>query len=204
MGIPEGSMVIGCVARLDPVKDHGTLLRAYARLARAHPTVHLLLVGEGPQRPVLEREVAQLGLAGRVHFAGARSNRPNLHGLVDISVLTSQSEGFPNTIVEAMAAGRPVVATRVGGVPDAVEHGRTGLLVDPGDDEALAVALDALLTDEVKRATLGREARERARRLYHRDRVLPELEALYERCRARRIGVRGRAVCGADAAGARA
>jgi len=198
---------VGCVARLDPVKDLAMLLRAFARVAQRHSAVHLILVGDGPERGALSSDTDRLGLSGKVHFAGTRPNRPNLHALFDVSVLTSLSEGFPNTIVEAMAAGRPIVATRVGGVPDAVEDGRSGLLVEAGDDEAFARALATLLQDDTKRATLGSEARERARRLFHLSLVLPQLESIYAGARAKlsgagRMAVRPRA--GANASEARA
>jgi glycosyltransferase involved in cell wall biosynthesis len=204
LGVPDGAMVVGCVARLDPVKDLAMLLRAFARLARRHTAVHLVLVGDGPEREALRADAVRLGLSGHVHFAGTRPNRPNLHALFDVSVLTSRSEGFPNTIVEAMAAGRPIVATRVGGVPDAVEDDRSGLLVEARDDEAFALALESMLRDETRRAAFGDAARERARQLFHRSHVLPELEALYERARARRSSVREPAVGPADALGVRA
>jgi len=115
-----------------------------------------------------------------------RPNEPNLHRLFDISVLCSLSEAFPNSIVEAMAAGKPVVATRVGGVVDAVIDGETGLLVAPREPAALAAAIEQLLTQPDRQREMGAAAARRARTQYHANRVLPALEALYERLLAAR------------------
>jgi glycosyltransferase involved in cell wall biosynthesis len=171
--------VIGIVARLDPVKDHAALLRAAKVLIDRGRTFRLVIVGDGDQRGPLERLTSELGLGPSIHFAGQLSHRPNPHALFDVSVLCSTAEGFPNAILEAMAAGRPVVATRVGGIPDAVEEGRTGLLVAPGDVEGLAVALDGLLTDDARRTALGAAGRERAREMYGERSVLRTLEDAY-------------------------
>jgi glycosyltransferase involved in cell wall biosynthesis len=116
-----------------------------------------------------------------VHFAGVRPNEPNLHHLFDISVLCSLSEAFPNSIVEAMAAGKPVVATRVGGVGDAVVDGETGLLVPPRLPAALAAAIEQLLIEPERRREMGAAAARRARAQFHASRVLPTLESLYDR-----------------------
>ena len=106
--------------------------------------------------------------------------------LFDIAVLCSTGEGFPNTVVEAMAAGRPVVATRVGGVQDAVVPEETGLLVPPGDDAALARAIDTLLADAPRREVMGRAGRERARDLYHAPAVMRLLQDAYDSVRTSR------------------
>jgi len=179
-GIPAEARVVGVVARLSEVKDHATFLRAMVPVVQRHPDVHGLLLGEGPHRPAIEALVGQLELSGRVHLAGEVAHSPNPHGWLDLSVLASRTEGFPNSLVEAMAAGRPVVATRVGGVPDAVISGQTGLLVPPGDPAALAAALGELLDDPAGAAALGAAGRLRAEALFHVDRVIPRLEAWYE------------------------
>jgi glycosyltransferase involved in cell wall biosynthesis len=178
LGIPSGAVVIGCIARLVPVKDHATLLRAVAALAPRWPALHLVLVGDGALRTELEALAGQLGIAERVRFAGYRPNHPNLHHAFDISTLTSLSEGFPNSLVEAMAAGRPVVATNVGGNADAVRR-ETGLLVPPGDPAQMANAFERLLADADLRAGMGDEARRVARSVYHVEAVVPRLEAIY-------------------------
>jgi glycosyltransferase involved in cell wall biosynthesis len=137
-------------------------------------------MGSGPAQPDLEALVAQLGIGNMVRFGGIHPNRPNPHRLFDISVLCSLSEGFPNTIVEAMAAARPVVATSVGGVPDAVEHGRNGLLVGKQDDRALASALEQLLMDAGLRDRMGAEGQEIARDRFTALTVIPLVRDLYE------------------------
>ncbi|HZI43473.1 MAG TPA: glycosyltransferase [Gemmatimonadaceae bacterium] len=181
LGVPPESIVIGCVAGLRPVKDHQSLIAAIAALRPRWPSVRLVLVGDGEARPSLERLTRQLGLADVVHFAGIRANEPNLHHLFDISVLCSVSEAFPNSIVEAMAAGKPVVATRVGGIVDAVADGRTGLLVAPRDPTALASAIEQLLIKPERRRDMGRAGARRARAQFHVNHVLPSLESLYDR-----------------------
>ena len=177
---PEDVPVIGIVARLDPVKDHATLLRAAKVLKGRGRTFRLVIVGGGDRRGLLESLAGELGVAPLVHFAGQLAHRPNPHALFDVSVLCSTAEGFPNSVVEAMAAGRPVVATRVGGIPDAVDHDRTGLLVPPGDAEALANALDALLTDERRRQALGAAGRDAARERFGERAVIKTLEDAYQ------------------------
>ena len=157
------------MARLAPVKGLPTLLKAAAPLLAKDEGVRLVLVGDGPDREALVSLAAGLGIAHRVCFTGALSNDPNLHHFFDISVLPSMSEAFPNTVVEAMAAARPVIASRVGGVPDAVEDGVSGLLVPPGDDDALADALQLLVSQPDERRRMGDAGRSRAERLYRQE-----------------------------------
>jgi glycosyltransferase involved in cell wall biosynthesis len=173
------SPVVGIVANLLPVKDHATLLRAAAMLRADWPHLRLVLVGEGPCREALEQLTRELDLAKTVVFAGKRPSAPNLHHLFDVSVLCSTSEGLPNSLLEAMAAARPVVATRVGGVADAVADGETGLLVPQGDPEQLAAALNSLLADPPRAACLGRAGSARARTEHSADVALGALERLY-------------------------
>jgi glycosyltransferase involved in cell wall biosynthesis len=177
-GIPADAVVVGCIARLAPVKDHATLLRAVNQLCRMWPQLHLMLVGDGESRADLERLATQLGIRERVHFTGFRPNEPNLHHVFEVSVLTSLSEGFPNSLVEAMAAGRPVVATAVGGNVDAVRP-ETGFLVPVGAPAELASAIDRLLSEDSLRLRMGAAARDVAQREYHAGSVIPRLEQLY-------------------------
>src|SRR4029450_5279563 len=147
LDLAPDSLVVGIVASLLPIKDHATLLRALGILAPEWPTARLVVVGQGPELDNLRRLASELGIGGLVRFAGLRPQVPSFHFLFDISVLSSVSEGFPNSLVEAMAAGRPIVATDVGGVRDAVRDGENGLLVPPGDSTAFAAALRRLLAD---------------------------------------------------------
>jgi L-malate glycosyltransferase len=179
LGLPADSLVVGCVANLRPVKDHRTLLAALARVAPRWPDLVLCLVGEGELAPDLRQQADRLGVTDHVMFAGSRSGPVNWHAAFDISVLTSLSEGSPNTVIEAMAAGRPVVATDVGGTPDVVRHEHTGFLVPARAPEALAEALDRLLADGALRAAMGREGRAEAVRRFSAARVVPLVEALY-------------------------
>lgn len=178
LGLPADAFVLGCIARLAPVKDHATLLRAVHSLAARWPRLHLVLVGDGESRPALEALASQLGIRDRVHFAGFRANEPNLHHMFDVSALTSFSEGFPNSLVEAMAAGRPVIATAVGGNVDAVRD-ETGFLVPVSAPADVAAALERLMSDDALRLRMGSAAREVAYREYHAGSVIPKLEELY-------------------------
>ncbi len=177
--IPDDALVVGIVARLSPIKDHKTLIKAIALLAPEFPTLLLVLIGSGPNRAELEAFAVAEGVASIVRFAGQREPPPNLHSLFDVSVLCSLSEGFPNSVVEAMAAGRPVVATTVGGVPDAVRNGENGTLVPVQDPPALAAALAPLLRDSALRRRMGEVGRRIAREEFSASTVLPRLAALY-------------------------
>lgn len=179
LGIPAEAWVVGIVARLSPVKDHATLLAAWREVRAAISGAHLAIIGDGPLRAELEQHAAALGPS--VTFCGELPNRPNLHGLFDVSVLTSVSEGFPNTLAEAMAAGRPVVATAVGGVPDVVLNGRTGLLVPARAPERLAAALIQLGRDPDQAAVLGSAGASSARDRFAEESVISDLLRLYRR-----------------------
>jgi glycosyltransferase involved in cell wall biosynthesis len=187
LGVPADAFVVGIVARLSAVKDHATLLRAIASLHASIPTLHCVLVGDGPERQRLESLAGELGITGIVHMAGERAQSPNLHGLFDVSVLCSTSEAFPNSVLEAMAAARPVVATNVGGTPDAVRDGATGLLVPPSDPTQLAFAIRRLHSDPALRTTLGYAGRDAARVGYSADAVISQVEALYTRLAGRAV-----------------
>ncbi len=154
-----GHAIVACVARLDPVKDLGTLLTAIASLPRAQ----LILVGDGPDRAALEARARELGIASRTNFLGFRADVNELLGAADVFALSSLTEGMSIAALEAMAAGLPVVATRVGGTPDVVEDGVTGILVPARDPGALAAALGPLLDDPARREALGGAGRERVR-----------------------------------------
>lgn len=175
-GIPREALVIGAVGRLNAVKDLGTLIRAAALLP---PSVHVVLVGDGPERDELQRLATALSLQARVHLVGERPSRPSFHHRFDISALTSVSEGLPNSVLEAMAASRAVVASSVGGVPDLVQHGETGLLFPPGNVAALGAHLGALVNDRTERQRLGRNAQDHVARNYSADAVLSNLYQLY-------------------------
>ena len=179
-GVLPGDVVIGCVARLVPVKDHASLVRAFAAIRATYPAAKLLLIGDGPSRSSIEALARAESVADAVVFAGARTDGLNYHQLFDVSVLASQSEGFPNSLVEAMAAARPVIATAVGGNLDAVDDGHTGRLVPPGDVGALTGALAELLGSPERRRQLGENGLAVAQSRYRADRVIASVETMYE------------------------
>lgn len=185
LGVPQGAFVVGVVARLVPVKDHATLLRAVAQLWSKHSSVHLVLVGDGPEAGPLRKLASELGLTDSITFAGERAGGINCHRLFDVSVLSSLSEGFPNTIVEAMAAARPVVATAVGGNEDAVVAGSTGILVQPGSPEQLADAISQLVENPEIGIAMGARGQQRAHAEFGAGRAISALESLYERLASR-------------------
>ncbi len=179
-GIPEGATVIGCVARLNPVKDHRSLVQAFAAVRAGRPEAHLVLVGDGECRSALEQQVRDLRIERAVTFTGELHGGGNHHRAFDVSTLASLSEGFPNTLVEAMAAARPVVATAVGGTMDAVDDGVTGLLVAADSADALASALDRVVRSEPLRRRLGTAGLARASADYRATPTVLALQAMYD------------------------
>jgi sugar transferase (PEP-CTERM/EpsH1 system associated) len=161
LGLPKEDVVIGAVGRLDKVKDHMTLLEAFARIG-ARPGCRLVIIGEGRLRPALEARIDHDDLRGRVHLLGERSNVPELLKGLDLFAISSIAEGISNTVLEAMATGLPIVATRAGGNSELVEHGLNGMLVPVGDAHSLGDALAAYLADPALRARHGRASRETA------------------------------------------
>ncbi|MDL2290956.1 glycosyltransferase [Desulfovibrio sp. OttesenSCG-928-F20] len=177
---PDGNLVL-CIARLAPVKNHRLLLDAFALVLPLFPEASLLLVGEGECRADLEQRAAAEDLRGRVFFhSGAADVRPFLHR-AGVFVLSSDQEGTPNALLEAMACGLPVVATRTGGCVEAIEHERSGLLVPCNDAPALAGAIARLLGDAGQRAAFGRAARARIIDAYSMQNMVREHEKIYER-----------------------
>ena len=169
LGIGPEKRVVLIVGRLSSEKDHRTLLEAAHRLQGSVPPPHLVIVGDGPERPKIEETIRTLGLVGSVTLAGQVPSAEPYYGIADICVLSSLSEGSPNALLEAMAAGVPVVATAVGGVPEMVSHGESALLIQPGNCQAMTGAIASLLAD----ASLARKLADRARQLVL-DRHAPE------------------------------
>ncbi|HVF76690.1 MAG TPA: glycosyltransferase family 4 protein [Solirubrobacteraceae bacterium] len=164
-----GPVRIVSVGRLKAPKDFLTLVRALARLAPQSFTAQI--VGDGSQRSSLAEEIAACGLDRRVALAGERADVPRLLAETDLFVLSSRSEALPMTVLEAMAAGLPVVASRVGGIPELVVQGETGLLVEAGDPRELAEALAVLIDDPARGRAMGADGRRRVERLYSVDRM---------------------------------
>ncbi len=179
----DGPARLLCVARLDPTKGHSVLLDAVATLGRDGRDVELTLIGEGDQRPAIEAQVVRLGLAPRVRLLGARTHDEVFDLMEEADVVVSASvespdgdaEGIPVTLMEAMAIGVPVVATRTAGVPELVVDGETGILVDQHDARGLADAIARLLEDPELAGRLAAGATERVGESFDRDRVVDEL-----------------------------
>jgi glycosyltransferase involved in cell wall biosynthesis len=178
LGFPANSFLIGCIGRLVAIKDIGTLIDAVALAVPSLPSLGLAVVGDGPERESFRRHAAARGVGDRVAFTGWRRDLPAVYAGLDAVALSSRNEGTPVALIEAMAAGRPAVATSVGGVPDVVEDGVTGFLVPPGDPPRLAAALVRLAGDPVGRARMGIAARAAADR-YDRSHLLDAIEELY-------------------------
>jgi glycosyltransferase involved in cell wall biosynthesis len=155
-GMEPGSQIVGIVARLEPEKGHTTLLDAWPAVIRSSPDAYLLIIGEGSRREDLERHAASLRIAHRVVFTGRRDDVPAVTAALDVAVLPSYREAQGLSILEAMALTRPVVASAVGGIPEMIEDGVTGLLIPPNDADALSNAITRLLVDHPLADSLGR------------------------------------------------
>jgi glycosyltransferase involved in cell wall biosynthesis len=179
LGWPVEEYLIGIVARLSDGKNHTGLLHAHKTLLGRFPRSRLIIVGEGAMRFRIEEAIAELGLSSRVELLGERHDIPQILGALDVFCLPSSTEGMPMTILEAMAARLPVVATRVGGVPDIVRNDETGLLVGAGDSGALAAALIALAGDAALRRKMGEAGRKLLEDRYSLRAALQAYEQLY-------------------------
>lgn len=179
-GCPPGATVVGSVGWLTEVKGHRILIEAAARLRDARPNLHVVIVGSGDLRDSLADLAAERGIGDRVHLLDERKDIPECLAAMDLFVLPSLNEGMGRALVEAMAAGRPVIATRVGGVPAIVEEGRTGLLVPPGEPDALAQAMGRLLSDPDWAKGLGTAASRAISERFGAPAMVRAIEAVYE------------------------
>jgi glycosyltransferase involved in cell wall biosynthesis len=176
MGIQERAFVIGIVSRLDPIKDHLTLFTAFNGLKKSYPDLRLLVIGDGPARQKLE------SLSGEgIDFLGPRLDIAELLRCLDLFVLPSLNEGISNAILEAMASGLPVVATRAGGNPELVKDGETGILFNPGDIQGIASAIFSYMKDGRQRRIHGTSGRSMARRHFGVEAMVKSYEKVYER-----------------------
>ena len=174
-------IVVGAVSALTPVKGYDLLLEAFAEARRSVAGLRLLVVGDGPARPAIEAGIARLGLAGHVRLAGRIRQLGDLVGAMDVFASACLSEGFGISFVEAMALGVPCVAFRLGGIPEVVVDGETGLLVPPRDVHAFAEALVRLAGDARLRAKLGEAGRTRVAAHFTPERYADAMMALYDR-----------------------
>lgn len=186
LGIPASAAVAITVARLVPQKGIDLLIAAAAKVVAAHPEAYFLIVGDGPLRATIEAEIERLNVRGNVLLLGERTDIPALLHSADLFALPSVAEGLPIAILEAMAAGKPVVATDVDGNPEAVLEGDTGLIVRSRDPEEMADALARLIVDRTLRERLGRAGRARVEQRFSARQMVDEVEAIYTEIAARR------------------
>jgi glycosyltransferase involved in cell wall biosynthesis len=193
-GFGDDDVLFVCVARFAPQKNHALLLKAFAQGPASDPNAHLVLVGEGVLRQQLEGQAKSLGLSRQVHFLGLRTNIPDVLGAMDVFVLSSDYEGNPLSVMEAMAAGLPIVSTAAGGVPELLEHGREGHIVQPGDVRGLTDSMTFLLKDREARQSLGMAAARRARKNYDVSTMVLAYEEVYESLVDQAHGVKAESV----------
>jgi glycosyltransferase involved in cell wall biosynthesis len=180
LNLDEDAKLIGLVARLQPVKGHRYFIEAAGRIADFDPKAHFLLVGDGALRREIEEQSARLGVGDRVHLLGDRNDAALIAAGFDVAVSASLSEGLPNAVMEAMAAGAPVVATAVGGTAELVIDGATGFLAPPADADALARRiLDALRNPEWS-ARMAAQGRWRVLSQFSMRRMVESVERLYD------------------------
>jgi len=180
LALPDDAQVVGIVGSLRREKAHDILLRAFASLIQAgrHPRLRLCIVGDGSCREALEGQASHLGVSGQVDFAGERTDAPELQAAFDVSVVSSTSEGLPLAALEALAGGTPLIATSVGGLPDLLANG-AGLLVDPGDEPALATAISEVLDDPASRIRLQDAGRRRVSEQHDLAATVARVAAIY-------------------------
>jgi sugar transferase (PEP-CTERM/EpsH1 system associated) len=179
LGLAADQLVVGTVGRLDPVKNQAGLIQAFGRLAGEYPDATLLIAGDGPCEGALRGLGAALGLGARVRLLGERADVPSILAAMDVFVLPSIAEGMSNTLLEAMASGLPLVATRVGGNPELVEDGVNGVLVPRQDPDALVAALRGYVDDPHLRAVHGKASRQRAVAEFGLERMRAAYTGLY-------------------------
>lgn len=158
-----GGLLVGTVGRLDPVKNHLMLIDAFYQYRKNHPgkDVHLVIVGDGPARKDIENRIAQYGLGDDVILTGARNDIPEIMSVLDLYIQSSIAEGVPMTILEAMSSGLPVLSTSVGGIPEIIDHGSTGYLVESESTDAMQQAISYLLDNPDRLRLIGQNARKK-------------------------------------------
>lgn len=185
LGLAVDRQYILCVARFHPVKDHWTLIRSFAEVCKSRSNVDLLLAGDGPLRDDIQSLSQRLGIADRIRFLGIRTDVPDLMSAADVFALTSESEAASLTVIEAMAAAKPIVVTNVGGNPELIRDGIDGLLFPRGDVTAGARALLRVLNDSTFASTLGDSARQRAIQNFDITNTIDRYHAIYRRLMGR-------------------
>jgi len=179
LGLNGKDKLVGIVARLVPIKAHEVFLEAAVRVRDAEPSTTFLIVGDGERRDELEAMAHDLGLQRSIRFLGWRGDMRSVYADLDVVALCSNNEGSPVALIEALAAARPVVSTRVGGVPNVVEDGVSGLLVPPRDPEALADGILSVLRNPDKAAAFGQAGRGAVYPRHASSRLVADVERLY-------------------------
>jgi glycosyltransferase involved in cell wall biosynthesis len=186
LGVSNGAPLVGIVGRIFPIKNHRLFLNAAARVAAEEKAARFVVVGDGALRQQMEEHANGLGIADRVIFTGWRRDLPRIYADLDVLVVSSNNEGTPVSAIEAMAAGCPVVATRVGGLPDLIDDGETGYLVRRGDADSLGAAVMGLLRDRETARRIGESARARVAERFTIERLVADTERLYAGLLAKR------------------
>lgn len=181
LNIPENSIIIGAAGRITVEKGHAFLLDAFQQALRIRPDLFLLIAGEGKLRKTLAERIDALGLKSRAEFIGYRPDMNNIYALMDIFVLPSLVEGMPNVILEAMCHGKPVIATEVGGVPEIIDDGVNGMIVPPGDAEALGEKILFLVEKKERRERIGNIAKEKVKEHFDLRHMVQGYHELYQR-----------------------
>lgn len=181
LGVPVGAPLVGVVGRLVPIKALDLFLEAASIIAGNHPDAHFAIVGDGELWDQLHTDVQRRGLGQNVHFTGWRGDLAAVYGDLDLVVCCSKNEGTPVSLIEACAAGRAVIGTQVGGIPDIIATGVNGLLVPSGDVQALAEAVEELIADPGRRRSMGLAGREMVMEKHSADRMVRELKDVYVR-----------------------
>jgi glycosyltransferase involved in cell wall biosynthesis len=178
LGIPENSLIIGTVGRLEPVKGHEFLIKAAGNIISKYPDAFFIFTGDGYLRQDLERKASNLDLRENIIFMGWRDDAAQIISAYDVFVLPSLNEGMGRVLVEAMALGKPIVASNIGGIPDLVIHGKNGFLVPPKKPKELAKYIQILLEDEEKREKMGLAGKEMSLN-FSVENMVEKIEKLY-------------------------
>jgi glycosyltransferase involved in cell wall biosynthesis len=179
LGIKKEALVVGTIGALTREKGHQYLLRAALKVIRIYPKAIFLLVGDGTERPNLEKTASSLGIKNSVIFAGMRKDVPEILSILNVFVLPSLNEGLPMALLEAHAARIPVVATRVGAIPDVLEDGVTGILIPPKDPQAIAEAIIMILSDKQLASGIAQKGFERVRDNFSSEKMANKYLSIY-------------------------
>ncbi len=177
----EGDFIFGSVGRLDPIKGTSYLIDAMSQVVQSHPKTQLLLVGDGSQREKLQKQCLGLGLQAHVKFTGFQKDPAPFIEMMDVFVLASLNEGMGRVILEAMVYGKPVIATKVGGIPELVGNGKNGFLVPPQDAHALSTAMMAMIEHRGLREEMAKQAKAIVGAQFDLDKMVKDIECLYEK-----------------------